>query len=81
MEINIKTQQRKLYERSKPPRKGKGQKDPKSVQPVTIIISRKGKTIERSKINILTGTTILTAEVTDNEIIIRFPPVRQEVKK
>lgn len=85
---------RELYERSKPPKKapkpeeGKpadpaGQPAPESQpgQPDTIIIPRGGDKVDLSKISLRTGTTIFTAEVTDNEIIIRFPLVRKEEKK
>ena len=76
---------RELYERSKPPRKdpkpGKGSspdQESQPGQPDTIVISREGDKVDLSKINLRTGTTIFTAEVTDNEIIIRFPLVRME---
>ena len=82
---------RKLYERSRPPKRDPkpepdkpqepaGQPTPEA-QPDTIIIPRGGDKVDLSKINLRTGTTIFTAEVTDNEIIIRFPLVRQEGKK
>lgn len=83
---------RELYERSKPPKKapkpdaGKppepaadGPIDPE--QPDSIIIPRGGDKVDLSKINLRTGTTIFTAEVTENEIIIRFPLVRKEENK
>lgn len=76
---------RELYERSKPPKKdpkpGKGSspdQESQPGQPDTLIISREGDKVDLSKINLRTGTTIFTAEVTDNEIIIRFPLVRME---
>lgn len=85
---------RKLYERSKPPKRGPKPEDvmhpdpdkqpepgAQPGQPDTIVISREGDKVDLSKINLRTGTTIFTAEVTDNEIIIRFPLVRQEGKK
>lgn len=83
---------RELYERSRPPKKDPkpdAGKPPEPVadgltqpgQPDTIVIPRGGDKVDLSRINLRTGTTIFTAEVTDNEIIIRFPLVRQEVKK
>ena len=79
---------RELYERSKPPKKAPKQKEGKPAdpagqpgQPDTIIIPRGGDKVDLSKISLRTGTTIFTAEVTDNEIIIRFPLVRKEEKK
>jgi type IV secretory pathway VirB10-like protein len=85
---------RELYERSKPPKKGPKPEDvmhpdpdkqpepgAQPGQPDTLIISREGDKVDLSKISLRTGTTIFTAEVTDNEIIIRFPLVRQEEKK
>jgi len=76
---------RELYERSKPPKKDPKPEDvtqpepgAQPGQPDTLIISREGDKVDLSKINLRTGTTIFTAEVTDNEIIIRFPLVRME---
>lgn len=79
---------RELYERSKPPKKAPKPEEGKPAdpagqpgQPDTIIIPRGGDKVDLSKISLRTGTTIFTAEVTDNEIIIRSPLVRKEEKK
>ena len=85
---------RAAYERSRPPKKDPKPEEGKPAdpagqpaaegqpgQPDTIIIPRGGDKVDLSKISLRTGTTIFTAEVTDNEIIIRFPLVRKEGKK
>lgn len=80
---------RELYKRSKPPKKDPKPEEGKFTEPEgvpgqsggTFIIPRGGDKADPSIISLRTGTVIFTAEVTDNEIIIRFPLVRQEAKK
>ena len=80
---------RELYRRSKPPKKDPKPEEGKFTEPEgvpgqsggTFIIPRGGDKADPSIINIRTGTVIFTAEVTNNEIILRFPLVREEEKK